>query len=126
MSFKPARLYLPGVFLLLVGIGNMIVGTYKAQQYRQVVDALSTIEASASLENASPLRRMQIARLSADRQYQRRKTASSRLSFYYLVSFGGKLFAGLSLPFLIVGIYLHLRERRSEHALAASQPATPE
>ena len=99
---------LPGLFLLLLGAGNIVVGNYKAEQYKQVVANLGSPELPPVLQKASPLRRIRIAKLTESRTYQRRKTAVARLDFYLLVTFGGQVFASLSLPFLLVGLAIRI------------------
>ena len=118
---KPAQLYLPGLFLLLLGIGNISIGTYKGAEYREVVRTLSAPETSAHLKHASPLRRFKVAKLSANRLYQRRKTAAGRIAFYNLVSSGGKIFVLLSLPLLLGGLFLLLQSRPKPSAQATGQ-----
>ncbi len=105
---RPMTFLLPGLFLLLLGVGNIVVGNYKVEQYKQVVANLGTLELPPVLQKASPLRRIQLAKLTESRTYQRRKTAVARLDFYHLVSFGGQVFASLSLPFLLIGVLIRL------------------
>lgn len=105
---RPMTFFLPGLFLLTLGVGNILVGHYKVEQYRQVIQNLGTLELPPVLQKASPLRRIQLAKLTETRTYQRRKTALGRLDFYHLVSFGGQVFASLSIPFILIGFTIRL------------------
>lgn len=102
---SPFVFILPGLFLFTLGLGNIGVGSYKADQYQQVVSELELrAPLSSSLVNSSPLRRIKLAEASAHRIFQRRNEAQNRIAFYNLVSFGGKVFILLGLCFLLLGI----------------------
>jgi len=107
-----ARFFLPGVFLAVLGIGNVLVGLYKEAQYEQVLHGLSSNETILGLQKASPLTRIQLLRQKAHRLYHRRKKALARVDFYRLVIFGGKVFLFLSIPFLVgaaaLAVFPHL------------------
>ena len=103
---KPAKFLLPGLFLFVLGLGNITVGVFKSAQYDEVIQGLESTEPTPLLSNASALRRIQLAKMSADRLYLRQSTALARKDFYTLVEFGGKAFLALSLPFLLAGILI--------------------
>ena len=117
------KLVLPGVFLLVLGIGNISVGTFKGEQYEQVLQELSTTEPGPSLANASPLRRIQLATQTASRLYQRQDKARAKRDFYRLVASGGKVFVIISLLFLSLGALRYVRLFRSLHEAKAEGPA---
>ena len=101
------RLLVPGIFLLLLGVGNLSVGVFKGQEYQSVLDELSSIQPSPGMENTSPLRRIRLAKKAADRRYERLDKARARRDFYHLVLFGGKVFVGISVILLFAGGGLH-------------------
>jgi hypothetical protein len=100
---------LPGIFLLSLGIGNIAVGWYKAEQYEQVLIELSDTR-SPPLINASPLRRIQLANKTLQRSYQRQVKSQARLDFYRLVTYGGEIFVCIS---LLVIVYAFVRQNLS-------------
>jgi hypothetical protein len=108
---KPVKLILPGVFLLTLGAGNFGVGSFKGREYHQVLEDLSVLESSAIIQNASPMRRIQLAKVSADRLSARLAKAQHRRDFYNLVEFGGKCIIALSFALLLPGLILTFRSR---------------
>ena len=109
-KFKTMKLVIPGLFLLILGTGNIAVGKFKSRQYQEVLLQLSDLEPSTTLINASPLRRVQIAKRSESRLYQRQTKAKNRRDFYEVVTFGGKVFASISLLFLLPAGIIHLMQ----------------
>lgn len=99
----------------MLGIGNLSVGFFKGQQYERVLQELAGLEPTPGLVNASPLRRIQLAKQTANRTYQRQQKAQARLDLYRLVTFGGKVFVTLSIIFLFSGslvrYFQYLRNR---------------
>ncbi len=118
------KLILPGVFLLLLGVGNIWVGSYKADQYREVIEELSLLQPTPGLEGASTLRRIQLAEEVSSRHYERLAKARARLDFYQLVTYGGKVFVGLSAVFLLGGMMLSYLQQLSARTPYQTQ-ATP-
>ncbi|OVE80326.1 hypothetical protein BVY02_00545 [bacterium J17] len=118
MSSKPALTFLmPGVFLMLLGIGNISVGTFKGDEYQAVIDELAELSPTAALINASPLERIQLSNESIAKNYQRQRKAKARRNFYRLVTFGGQVFIAISLFLLLIGgvlHYLHLRSAQQK------------
>lgn len=114
-QIKPIKLIVPGLFLLVLGIGNISVGIFKGNQYDLVLEELAHHKPSPALVNASPLRRIQVARTTASRIHQRQQKAGARRHFYRLVTFGGKVFVSLSIIFLLLALLLtYTRFTRSE------------
>ncbi len=112
---KPMKLLLPGIFLLVLGIGNISVGTFKGAQYQQVLNELSVMERTQDNIQPSPLARFQLSGESAVRADQRLRKARARRDFYELVTFGGKGFVCFSLVLLVLAGLFHYSEltRRS-------------
>jgi hypothetical protein len=106
-QLKPMKLILPGLFLFVLGIGNIGVGTFKGLQYQQVLQELTELEPTPGLENASTLRRVQLAEEVASRHYERLSMARGRRDFYDLVEYGGKVFVGVSLVLLLGGALVY-------------------
>lgn len=115
---KPIRAVsalIPGVFLLLLGLGNIVVGTYKGNEYEEVLlelDRASGTESTDVLINASPLRRVQLSRQARERIYQRQRHAQARRDFYRLVVAGGNVFVLLSTLCLFTAAILRILEQR--------------
>ena len=115
-EIKPMKLFIPGIFLLVLGLGNIIVGEFKASQYEDVrKELLNTIEHKSPqvLENVSPLRRIQLANLAQERGTQKLKSTEQRVAFYSLVSTGGAIFVMASIILLIIGFVLQLRNHKT-------------
>ena len=101
--FRAIKLLVPGLFLLILGLGNLFVGLYKAAEYRAVLADLNPTAANEApvLVNVSPLRRIQMAKVAETRSYQRRNKAQGRYDFYRLVVFGGQAFISVSVMLLL-------------------------
>ena len=113
---KPMKFFLPGVFLLVLGAGNITVGEFKGRQYEQVLEELSGLQLPPQLINVSPLRRIQMES-ETDRLFQRQKNAEARRDFYKLVSFGGRVFIAMSVVLLSLGAvfsYFHFMNSRKQ------------
>ena len=101
---RPAFFFVPGVFLMALGLGNFIVGTLKLTQYQEVTQELKAIHPSEAMFHLSPLRRLQLVNDSEYRLFQRKQYADSRKDFYRLIKFGGKIFMAVAVPFLLIGL----------------------
>lgn len=124
-SLISARFLLPGFFLLLLGLGNIGVGHFKGAQYEQVLAELSEPHATVDLVNASPLRRIELARQSVNRLSLRRSKAKARRDFYQLVTFGGKAFVILSSVLLFAGLGFRYIERNGQQQRPAGSRPLP-
>ena len=111
-KFKSMRFILPGIFLLVLGAGNIGVGVFKGKQYEEVLQELSVLRPSPALVTSSPLKRIQVAKQTATRLHQRESKARARIDFYHLVEYGGKVFITLSMFLLFFGSMLHGLEFR--------------
>lgn len=120
------KFIVPGLFLLVLGIGNISVGTFKGDQYEQVLAELSAQESTLGAANASPLRRIQLATQAASRLYQRQERAQAKLDFYNLVATGGKVFAALSLVFLFAGLLRYFQLYRGRQPNQPAADAAPQ
>ncbi len=110
------KLLLPGVFLLVLGIGNVSVGAMKQNQYQGVLKELAVRAPETQLINASPLRRIQLAKLTATRNYERIKHARSREDFYAIVVLGGKAFISISLLLFFSAAVIRLKRQDTQEA----------
>jgi hypothetical protein len=110
------KFVVPGIFLLILGIGNISVGTFKGDQYEQVLADLSAQEPTIGAADASPLRRIQLATQAASRLYQRQEKAQAKLDFYNLVATGGQVFVALSLIFFAAGLVRYIQLFRFKKA----------
>lgn len=110
---KPEKFLLPGLFLLILGLGNIAVGEYRSQQYDGVVMDLSVLEATAEASFISPLKRIQQSKETPDRLYQRQKSARAKRDLYEIVIFGGQIILGMSIVLLVPGALIKIQQRRS-------------
>lgn len=97
-----SRLLVPALFLLVLGAGNILVGTFKVRQYDEVYSELATLEPAAEPLPGSALMRIHTMRRVTDRLERRRYEVEDRRNLYLLVVFGGKIFIALSTVLLLV------------------------
>jgi len=101
-------LFLSGLLLVALGLGNTLVGYYKGMEYRAVLDELSDLASAEEPENASVLFAIKHAAKNADTDEKVVK-ATSRRDFYFLVYLGGEIFLGFGLLFLLAAFFLFYR-----------------
>ena len=109
MKIKSIKLLLPAIFLLVLGIGNLLVGYYKEWQYSQVYQELIELEPTQTKLKSGSLDRIQTTKTSKDRRKQHQLEAYERLNLYKLVSFGGKVFIGVSLLMFYLSLLNHYK-----------------
>ena len=98
---RPVTFWLPGVFLFVLGLGNVVVGVMKAEQFDQVLRELVSAKQYKEEVSSSPLMRMQLARKLSDKLFDEYSTYQERKRFYQTVAFGGKVVMSLSLIMFI-------------------------
>ena len=118
---KPQKFFVPAVFLLLLGLGNMYVGNDRQLAHQEILDELEATEALPDVATTSPLIRMQILQLSQEKLVHRQKTAESRVAFYRLVTIGGRALCLLSGVFFAISLLLALLHR-TQTDVAHEQP----
>lgn len=107
MLERPEIFWLPGLFLLLLGFGNALVGYFKADQFNEVLRELQSAEQfKEEVTDSSPLMRLQMAKLLSDKVFERRERFEERRNFYRTVEFGGKAVMALSLGLFSAGAFL--------------------
>ena len=112
-GIRPMTFLLPGLFLFVLGIGNIWVGSYKGAEYDQVVQELSERSTPQNFgSKISPIERIRLSKQSSDRLADRRKKALGRKHFYTLVSIGGKIFIAGSLFLLGSSAFLYSLKRK--------------
>ncbi len=94
------KFLLPGILLGILGAGNILVGLKKEGEYQQVLASLARDTVSMPEDSAPPLSRIHSLEESSNRLYERRTKALTRIDFYQLVVFGGKMFLIISAVFL--------------------------
>lgn len=109
LSTHTARFVIPCIFLLALGVGNVTVGTFKYEQYDEIVKELeSRPKTQYSDLNISPLLRLKSTIDSPPRLLAQEKKAQARRDFYQVVQFGGRVFLALGgiyfLAFLLTRI----------------------
>jgi hypothetical protein len=99
------KLLFAGLFLVILGIGNIIVGSVKGNQYAVVAEELAAISRtskrnpSTSSSHSYPLIQIENSRHTAEHLIQREQKALMRRDLYRVVVFGGQ-------AMLAVGILL--------------------
>ena len=105
----PFVLLLPGIFLFVLGVGNISVGLYKGRQYEQVLGELAGFQPSQAKVKNSVLSRLYSSTSSFDLLAQRRQRVQSRLEFYRFTVSGGKVILSLSTLFILGAVLAKLR-----------------
>ena len=108
-KISPIKFILPGIFLLILGAGNIYIGSSKVSEYQTVLIELEKQQPS-NFKNTSPLKRLRLAEQSANRIYQRLGEAKDRISFYKLVVFGGKCFFVLGAILILFSLFVQRKE----------------
>ena len=104
-KISPIKFILPGLFLLVLGAGNIYIGSSKVNEYQNVLIELEKQQPS-NFKNTSPLKRLRLAEQSTDRIFQRIGEAKDRISFYTLVVFGGKCFFAIGVVLLLISLFV--------------------
>jgi len=86
-------LVLTGLLLLCVGIGNVVAGRPKIQQYDELLSATATAVAADPAALFPP----------ASERQERHELARAKLAFYQRVIIGGQLLSALGIVLLVVG-----------------------
>ncbi len=122
LSLRPMHLLLPGIFLFLLGLGNIGVGIYKSNQYERVIVELSELpedQTAAILLQATPLKRIQLAQKKQARVIHLQKKARAKKDFYHFFVIGGIVFMLLSFIMFYLSIALRFKQgpQKSKNAL---------
>lgn len=115
---KPTKFLLPILFLFILGMGNILVGTFKELQYKQVYSELeqtTELQYTPVEEKAlGGLRATQLAaeKLAFDRYSKRKMDASERRNLYLMVIFGGKIFLTTAILLGTYALLLAIYQRK--------------
>lgn len=110
-SYMKSRFFfIPGVFLLVIGLGNYVVGYYKEQQYSRIIDELSVQQPRENFSMLSPLSRLEMEKSVSLRLTQRTEKANSRRELYHLFSIGGLAWVLCSILLFILGFIAKIRK----------------
>ena len=104
MSIKPIRLLIPAIFLVVLGVGNVLVGHFKYQQYNEMLNELNSENNFEKTENLSPLQRLKYTSNSSTKVISLKQKAEARRELYQLVSYSGKIFLTISTLFFVASI----------------------
>lgn len=88
-----SSLVLTGLLLLAVGLGNVVAGRPKIEQYDELKNASATAVAADPAALFPP----------ASERQERYEIARAKLDFYHRVIIGGQLLAALGIVLLVVG-----------------------
>ena len=101
-------LLIPGIFMAVLGIGNILLGSFKYEQYEEVLltnqaELLnSNFQQTNNFSKLSPLQKLKNTENSSSRLLALVRKAEARRDLYSLVIYGGKVFLIFSI-LLIVG-----------------------
>lgn len=104
-KIKPIKFLIPAIFLFVLGIGNIAVGSLKQAQFIQAYNELAELAPIEKDMEASALNRIQNIKQTKERHIERKLQAKERKHFYGLVAYGGKVFVGLSLVFFYLSFF---------------------
>lgn len=113
LAYRAKRLLLPGLILLVLGLGNLAVGTFKKAEYERELAKLVTLSPLVEAKKLTPLARLALMKTEAisdqpNPLIDAHAKATQRKQFYQLITYGGKLLLGISLLFLGVSGTLQL------------------
>lgn len=116
LATRARRLLLPGCIFLLLGFGNVAVGSYKRAEYERELQKLKVLSPSVEAKQLPPLERLALMKEEAlseqpDPIVDAYAKAIQRKQFYQLITYGGQLLLGLSLLLLGVSGTLRLLHR---------------
>jgi len=108
---RAESIFLPGIFLFILGFGNAVVGQLKTEQFDEILQELQSAEHFREELSRTPLMRLQMAKnLSGNTPSGQRSHFEERRNFYWTVAFGGKVVIALSLALLTLAAYLSWKE----------------
>lgn len=114
-KYKYSTLLL-GIFSACLGLGNIIVGTHKGQQYEGVYNEIAALAPNSPefLANNSPLTKLKYSHQHLDRIKEKQKKAMKRRDLYRTVTFGGKTLLSIGLILIVwQSAYLLYRAKKT-------------
>lgn len=104
-EIKPIKFLIPAIFLFVLGIGNIAVGSIKQAQFIQAYNELAELAPIDQEIESSALNRIQSIKQTKERHIEKKLEAKERNHFYGLVAYGGKVFVGISLIFFYLSFF---------------------
>ena len=94
-------LLIPGIFMAVLGLGNVLLGSFKYEQYQDTLiqnrqELESYPNSSDNVESLSPLQRLRSTTKQSTRIMDLVRKAEARRDLYSLVIYGGKVFLLIS------------------------------
>lgn len=89
--------------LLILGVGNMSLGTFKERQYLKILSSAETELATRQAEGTSPLSDPAIAQ---DQKLQKIERIKARVGFYEFIRAGGEFFLAASFLCVLAILWL--------------------
>ncbi len=120
-KIKPIKFLIPAIFLFVLGIGNIAVGSLKQAQFVQAYNELAELEPMEKGIESSALNRIQNIKQTKERHIERKLQAKERKYFYGLVAYGGKVFVGVSLVFFYLSFFSKYLLGNRKDSLLSSQ-----
>ena len=87
---------IPGLFLFVIGMGNLLVGHFKEEQYNAVIAELSQRPTNAQAPSLTSYHRLENDEEAVARRQARTEKAKSRRELYHLFVLGGVFFLALA------------------------------
>lgn len=114
-------LLIPGIFMAVLGLGNILLGTYKYEQYqdtltenRQELESIPNLPEDT--KELSPLQRLRSTDKQSSRTLALISKAEARRDLYSLVIYGGKVFLLIS-TLLLGGAILRKYQEENKQSL---------
>ncbi len=114
LKIRPMTFLLPGIFLLILGLGNVSIGIYKSNQYKKVIKDLTKFsdqETASMLINATPTTKIQITQKKQERFLDLIKKALVKKDFYEFFIKGGTMFIILSGICFLISIIIKINTK---------------
>jgi hypothetical protein len=120
---RPQRFFVPAIFLLLLGIGDVIVGDLKADEYRGILDEIQNqLPPLDSIEDSS-LVRVQLAQFTTEKLLQRKEQVETKIAFYGLIKVGGQLLIAIGCFTMAIGLVVWLVGGKERENIATPAPS---
>jgi hypothetical protein len=110
MLYK-SRLFVAGVTLMLLGLGNYVAAITKVPHYQELVSELG-----AQIPQAQPFLLREAGKPFPSETWERWEIARAKLDYYYVVLSGGRLMMGVGMGCTVLAL-LSFRRRRTQPAL---------
>lgn len=94
------------IFLIALGLGNIIFGASRSQEFTKVLNKLETIKKIEEINVSEPFdQNLVVNKVDSEKLDSGIKRAKAKLDFYRFVSLGGKCLLGISALLILYCLY---------------------